>query len=325
MNWQRRDGPILYAQTVGQSWCSVVLYNPCVLRVGHIYKMWFLGNASTSRAVDHCLGYAESKDGIYWVPYERNPIATPDDIPWGKNWQTPCVLFDEDENIYKMWFVSTTTFEKEDDGKGDYKCLEMNQELGYAVSHDGIHWGVHPEPIYPSGRGPSVTKVGPNRYRMWMCSRPSPEDRWDELYKNIYEFSSSDGINWTRREKPAIRPDGIITTCVYPCVIRDGSRYVMWYGGHVEGGMFEIFCSASEDGSVWHTRHDTPTFGASRDKSGFDGRYVSTPCVLNEGGRYLLYYSGRPLDDEYTGVDGAVHIDRSGIYNAIGIAVCPCK
>jgi hypothetical protein len=51
---------------------------------------------------------AESDDGIHWTPYKHNPILTLDDLPWGTFWQTPFVILDPDEKIYKMWFVSVT-------------------------------------------------------------------------------------------------------------------------------------------------------------------------------------------------------------------------
>jgi len=47
------------------------------------------------------MGYAESDDGIHWTEQPDNPILTDDDIPWDEGWQTPFVLFDQGEKIYK--------------------------------------------------------------------------------------------------------------------------------------------------------------------------------------------------------------------------------
>jgi hypothetical protein len=218
------------------------------------------------------------------------------------------VIYDEEENVYKMWFVARTR-------------LNGEPTLGYAISADGIAWSVHPEPIYRSARGPSVIKSAQGDYSMWMCSRPSPEHHSEELYKNIYRFSSPDGINWTRGGHPALRPYDPISTCVYPFVIFDGREYVMLFGGHVAGGRFEIFHAVSDNGTEWRTVLDRPFFPASGIPGQFDGRYTSTPCVVVEPNRFLLYYSGRSLDDEYVDGEGKRRVDRSGVYSAIGVAV----
>ena len=50
----------------------------------------------------HCLGCADSPDGVTWTPHPANPLAVPADIPWGRNWQTPHVLLDEREQLYQL-------------------------------------------------------------------------------------------------------------------------------------------------------------------------------------------------------------------------------
>lgn len=74
---------------------------------------------------------------------------------------------------------------------------------------------------------------------MWMGSNPNPKNEWNDIYKNIFEFITTDGIHWKRGAKPVIRPSGKITSGVYPFVLHDDHKYCMWYGGHVRGG-FEI-------------------------------------------------------------------------------------
>ncbi len=180
--------------------------------------MWYLGTSTGSRSSDIALGYAESDDGIEWREYDGNPILTGDDLPWGSNFQTPFVLFDDDEHIYKMWFVSVTEIERDEAGQ----MTEMTQALGYATSSDGIRWRIHPEPIYESGRSPSVIKEGPGRYRMWMGSRPSRQHPPGDLYRNIYEFTSTDGVQWERSDQPVLQPTGRANSTVYPFVLKWG-------------------------------------------------------------------------------------------------------
>ena len=315
--WERRPEPVFSAYTTQQDWSKVVVYSPYVLYIDGKFKMWYLGTSTGSRSTDMALGYAESDDGFRWREHESNPILTGDDIPWGPNLQTPFILFDEEEQIYKMWFVSVVHIERGADGK----MTEMTQSLGYATSPDGLQWNVHPEPIYESGRSPSVIKEGPNRYRMWMGSRPSREHPAGDLARNFYEFTSTDGVNWERLEPPVLQPSGKASTIVYPFVLKENDRYDMWYGGHIKGGTFEIFHATSADGTSWETDHDNIAFPSTKNRERFDGRYTSTPCVLSLPDRYLLYYSARDWKNEYVDNQGRQRTDKDGIYAHIGVAV----
>ena len=155
---------------------------------------------------------------------------------------------------------------------------------------------------------------------MWMNSRPSRSLPFDALYKNIYRFTSTNGVDWDRGDRPVIEPTGLTTTCVYPYVMRTEDGYVMWHGAHVSGGKFEIFMATSPDGETWCPDHERPAFCASNDRDRFDGRYVSTPCVLPEEDRWLLYYSARDWSNEYIAGDGSRRSDGAGVYRHIGVA-----
>lgn len=314
--WQRQPEPVLSAYETKQSWSKVVLYSPHVLFRDGKFRMWYLGTSTASRSSDMVLGYAESTDGIRWKEHPNNPILTGEDIPWGRVWQTPFVLFDEDEKMFKMWFVSGDGVRRDKQGN----VLSNDQRLGYATSKDGIAWKVHPESIYPSGRSPSVIKEGPNHYRMWMNSRPDPKGAWDDIYKHIFEFSSTDGIHWQRGKKPVIRPGGKIRSTVYPFVLKIHGHYHMWYGGHT-AKRFELFHATSADGTKWTTDHQNPAFPARSAKEFFDSRYTSTPCIVDLPNRYLLYYSARDMRTTYTDKQGRKRQDKSGIYAHIGLAV----
>ncbi len=319
--WQRRTKPILSARTTKQAWNRIVVYSPHVIYHDHKFRMWYLGTSDSSRTNDIDLGYAESLDGIKWQPHGDNPILTEKDVPWGIVWQTPFVLFDDDEAVYKMWFVSGAGTERDKAGK----VVGMHQHLGYATSRDGIKWNVHPQSLFESGRSPSVIKEAPNKYRMWMGSRPTAEHAWNELYKNVYEFASDDGIHWTRSAKPVLRPSGSIQSTVYPFVVKDHGTYYMWYGGHRAGGMFELFCATSSDGTNWKTHHDKPAFAAAAGRTAFDSRYTSTPCVVKLDDRYLLYYSARDWKTDYIDSEGRKRRDNSSPYSHVGVATIKRK
>ncbi|MCH9652408.1 MAG: hypothetical protein K0U86_18150 [Planctomycetes bacterium] len=168
-----------------------------------------------------------------------------------------------------------------------------------------------------------MIKEGKNRYRMWMNSGPIKNGKRTGLFRFIYEFTSTDGLNWTQAEKHCIQPAGKQGSVIYPYVIQEKGRYYMWHASHVPNGHTEIFCDESADGSTWTTHHKTAAFPASRESKLFDGRYTSTPCVLVEKDRYLLYYSARDLSNDYIGGDGKKHSDGAGVYQHIGVAVFP--
>ena len=332
-DWQRRDQPVLSALTTAQDWCRVQLYNPTVIRVEDRYMMWYLGNSSATRTNDMNVGFAESSDGIHWAEHPGNPILTRPDLPACDYWTTPFVMFDADVGLFRMWFVMTSYVR---DGKGG--LLHYSQQLGYAASRDGLQWDVHPEPLYPNGQGPSVIRDGPGAYRMWMNSLPSPDGSFEDLVRHIYRFESTDGIHWTRDPEPVVTSNDKLRGTIYPYVMRDGDGYIMWYGGwHVDRDVvidtgsdtplarpvFEIFCSTSTDGLTWTHHQDRPVLPATRDPNDFDGRYTSTPCVLDDGDRYLMFYSARDWGTLYRTGHGALGVDKAGIYRHIGVAVCP--
>ena len=221
-----------------------------------------------------------------------------------------------DDSVFKMWFVSGKGVRRDEQGK----VLENDQRLGYAVSADGIRWEVHPQPLYRSARSPSVIKQGPRDYRMWMGSSPSSDSAWNAIYKHIYEFKSQDGIHWTRGEKPVIQPSGRLSSTVYPFVLKEKDRFHMWYGGHLAGGRFEIFCATSADGARWEVDHERAAFAAAPGKTAFDSRYTSTPCLVRREDRWLLYYSARDWNTQYTDAQGRKRTDKSSPYAHIGVA-----
>ncbi len=324
LKWQRREQPVLSAMTTAESWNSVSVYNPTVIRVGDRYLMWYVGNSTATRAGDTKIGIAESYDGIHFTPHSGNPILTERDLPGGSAWQTPHVMYDDDEGRFRMWFIMYRNGRDPDTGKR--KPSHMNA-LGYASSPDGLKWDVHPEVLYSGGRQPRVFKDGPESYRMWMGAAPDQQGRG--IGDALFRFTSSDGLSWSRDPDPAILVDvdDRISSVVYPFVVQEVDGYTMWYGCHSEpanldGGVFELFASTSKDGLIWTHHLDKPAFPATRNPDDFDGRYTSTPCVLDDGDRYLLYYSARDWGNLYRAGDGTIQHDGWGIYRHIGVAVC---
>ena len=317
LKWRRRRQPVFSGLTDGPAWRKVQVYNPTVLHHDGLYRMWFLGNGSATRTSDMDLGYAQSADGIHWTEHPQNPILTAADLPWGRAWQTPHVLFDADEQLYKMWFIMADSQRDKNN-----QVVFVTQKVGYATSADGLAWAVHPRALIDGGRRPCVLKQAGGGYRMWMNAAPDPQGDFRAAARHIFGFSSADGLTWAQDRHPAVRATEQLRSVVYPFVHQDGSAYTMWYGCHVEGGVFEIYSSTSADGVAWDHHHGAPAFAATRDADHFDGRYTSTPCVLAEAERYLLYYSARDWGNIYGAGDGTIRVDSDGIYRHIGVASC---
>ena len=314
--WQRRDEPTLSARTTKQSWCRVVCYSPHVIHHNGKFRMWYLGTSEASRTNNMVMGYAESDDGIQWQEPPGNLMLTGDDIPWGVPVQTPFVKHDAVTGQFRMWFVSGDGVSR--DAKN--KIIGNDQRLGHATSTDGIHWVVDPQPLYPCGRSPSVTQIAANDYRMWMGSRPDHNLINGDLYANIYEFRSTDGLKWIRGAKPVLQPRTGARSVVYPFVIREGNAWYMWHGCHIDGGTFELFCAQSKDGTNWHVDHTQPAFPVAEGNQRFDSRYASTPCIVRVDNRLLMYYSARDWQREYIDAEGRTRRDGASVYAGIGVA-----
>lgn len=315
--WQHPDQPILSGLMRPQPWSTVELYNPTVVFARGLYRMWYLGTNVSTRSHEISLGYAESADGLNWQPHAANPILTPGDLPVEGGWHTPHVLYDDARDVFRMWFTI---------GRYIYPdgVRDLTQQLGYAESEDGLNWNVHPQTLGESIRRPCVLPDGSGGFRMWANASPTGED-FQKLVHSIFHFTSPDGLNWTRDARPCVASGGPRLSVVYPCVVRAGGGFVMWTGAHVRddsGGYFEIYSATSDDGLKWNLYDDKPAFAATRSRSRFDGRYVSTPSVIVEADRALMYYSARDLDCLYPNGDGTIGHDSQGIYRHIAVATC---
>lgn len=78
-------------------------------------------------------------------------------------------------------------------------------------------------------------------------------------------------------------------TISYPWVMRDGSRFRMWYGSNVAGDMRHLVKYAeSDDGIRWQRK------GEIAIDFGFPGEYaICKPCVLKTGDFYEMWFCSR--------------------------------
>ncbi len=173
-------------------------------------------------------------------------------------------------------------------------------------------------PLGTSGKGddghtlpsPSVIKDG-TTYKIWYTGYDGTN------YRIFYATSPDGGLTWTKYDNtiPA-NSDGSSTNGRIPLgttgkgddahsasgsVIKDGSTYKMWYGGH-DGTNWRIYYATSTDGLTW-TKYDNTVPSAS-DTSSTNGRiplgsaekgdsaHTYNSAVIKDGSTYKMWYAG---------------------------------
>ena len=81
--------------------CSEVS-RPTIIHKDGIYHMWYTGHKWCGRHSTSVIGYATSEDGIHWHKYGKPVMVCTQ--PWEREmiW-CPHVIWEEEENKYKMW------------------------------------------------------------------------------------------------------------------------------------------------------------------------------------------------------------------------------
>jgi beta-1,2-mannobiose phosphorylase / 1,2-beta-oligomannan phosphorylase len=137
-NWTRYDGnPILSPEL---SWEDDGVICPNVIwdEQEKIYKMWY---SAGDQFEPDAIGYATSKDGLYWKKYKNNPIFTCNkQCEWEQAKTTACQVIKR-KNDYLMFYIGF---------KNPYYA-----QIGMARSKDGIsNWERYKDnPIIRHGKG----------------------------------------------------------------------------------------------------------------------------------------------------------------------------
>lgn len=211
----------------------------CIVKVGGKYHMWYTGQARGYSFI----GYATSQDG-YNFERQNNamPVLKPESYWENRSVMNPHVLWDEKEQIFKMWYSGGETYEP--------------NAIGYATSHDGISWEKHPA-------NPILVHEPKNQYeqeRIGGCQVKQVEDGYLIFYigyedidtARICVAKSPDGITrWQRSaHNPIVSPaegEWDAHACYKPFVLYDRGldRWRLYYNGRREGveyvGMAEMF------------------------------------------------------------------------------------
>jgi predicted GH43/DUF377 family glycosyl hydrolase len=218
---------------------------PCVVAHGGKYHVWYCVHSESIS-----IAYAVSKDGVSWRQRTK-PVLVPA-LPWEKDAvMCPCVIYDNQEQLFKMWYSGGEQYEPD--------------AIGYATSPDGISWTKHPSnPVFAADPSCEWEKD-----RVTAMHVMKDHDGYLGFYIGFADgFESScigaakskDGIDWVRHDgNPILSPglDGTWDDCnVYkPYVIRHNGTWLLWYNASRKSDRVEqIGLATCEDWKFEATR-----------------------------------------------------------------------
>lgn len=195
----------------------------------NIWYLWYTGLG------DDCykIGLAVSKDGYHFEKYKGNPVFEPSDIFEKNAVMNPCVIWDNECGLFKMWYAAGEQFEP------DVLC--------YASSENGINWKKY-------SKNPILHK-SENKYDCYKvggCDVLKKKDAYYMFYigyenidtARICVAQSPNGIgNWKRLpDNPILSPtkNAWDADAVYkPAVVfnKQSRELMLWYNGrrkHIE-------------------------------------------------------------------------------------------
>jgi predicted GH43/DUF377 family glycosyl hydrolase len=297
--WRRAmDTPVLSPQ--GTTWESAGRFNPAVIFVpdkpavqegrGKFVMLYRAQDASgTSR-----LGYAQSKDGIYFTR-RPDPVLSPE-----ADYESDGGV--EDPRLQKFgdtYYLTYTGYNKKD------------AQLCLATSFDLIHWerkGVI-LPAYKGNWNKGWTKSGaivPVKIdgKYWMYWLGTAADKTDQMGLSY----SNDLIHWTEATQTPVlprRPSMFDSRVVEPGPppILTPSSIVLIYNGADDKLVYRTGLAVFDrnDPRKLLSRSDVPIFAPEKDweKIGQVPNVVFVEGLVQKGGRFFLYYGAA---DKYIGV-----------------------
>ena len=205
------------------------LNRPVVIHKGDTYHMWYTGQAKVNGIGQSWVGHATSSNGKDWKRMNSKPVLSPD-VPWEKvAVMCPHVIWDDHENIFKMWYSGGDQYEPD--------------AIGYETSKDGINWHKYSKNLIFSSNKANKWEQA----KVTACQVIKRPNDYLMLYKGFMNIDyaqigmarSKDGISgWGRyKNNPIIKPGmGWDSSAVYkPYAILDKNRWLLYYNGRRNG------------------------------------------------------------------------------------------
>ena len=194
-----------------------------ICKQGDKWLMWYTGQSKENSAI----GLAVSNDGTYFERVSAEPVLVPEQPYEKSSVMNPCVLWDNEEKIFKMWYAAGEQFEP------DVLC--------FATSTDGINWDKYKNnPVFKQSEnkydqckvgGCDILKVNGKYYMFYIGYQNVDTAR-------ICVAESKNGVNcWLRyKGNPIISPEkgSWDSDAVYkPAVVlnRKENKLMLWFNG----------------------------------------------------------------------------------------------
>lgn len=200
---------------------------PAVIKYKNNYYMWYTGQSSDRSWI----GYATSKDGVMWERASAKPALSPEEQWEGVAVMCPHVMWNEEKDLYEMWYSAGEQYEP--------------NAIGYATSKDGLNWKkLAGNPVFAADRNNEWEK-----HKVTGCQVIRLDDWYVMFYigfrnehcAQIGLARSRDGVTcWQRHpENPIIWPgqgtwDG--DSCYKPFAVYEDEedRWLLWYNGRLK-------------------------------------------------------------------------------------------
>jgi hypothetical protein len=322
INWHVENSEVLSAATPLQS-----VATPCVIKDSAGYKMWYTRNTTdytpaqledildkltsdndtvvTNAIIDlieanlTVIDYATSTDGIIWTKKAQG-VLTGEETYLGNNVAAPCVIWDEAENVYKMWFSNVSTGIEEADIEHLVEHMDtvdtgylwelqekITGSIGYATSLDGEDWAGINRNVFSKDTGvlnavatPSVIYNGDN-YEMWYTYGVTSLNS-DDIDTIIDELSEIDFDALTALMESEDY-DGLLealTTIIDDEITETKAR--------LNGTTTKIGFASSEDGISGWTENNTYGLEGVADTPWAS---VGRPCAIESEGIYQMWFT----------------------------------
>jgi predicted GH43/DUF377 family glycosyl hydrolase len=303
--WSRdMDEPTL---TLGEpgAFDDTHIFAPSVAKDDGGYQLWYCG--STGNALDvsekrvpdeRCfkLGLAMSKDGLHFAKHGKPVFELKES---GRSILTPSILRSADgtpireAGKLRMWFSTA-----------DFSGRTGPHVVQESTSADGVEWSPPSAPELQKAYAPSVLKTG-DEYQIWYTDVSSFP--W-----KFRHARSKDGSSWNVTPDPVMVIDQTweYRVLVYPCVLKVGDCYLMWYGSYTSDDRLKtaIGFAASQDGIHWHKHPGNPIFSPREDRP-WESNYVGNASVIREpDGKFRMWYASRkkpPFVNLYYAINSA--------------------
>lgn len=227
-----------------------------------------------------------------WIDYSGNPIFSNQNSPLNPLAVSQAKILFEN-GTYKMWFINIFN--------------SAVGSVGCAKSNDGINWNyVHSTAVLTNGPPGSWDSysVGINavikdssEYKMYYCGFQNQYQAW-----NIGLASSSDGINWTKRNTPVLFANQNEYQIAASDVIKVGGLYYMYYSTVYSSPTLKIYLAISNNGITWERYNNNPVLQATQP---WEGVGIYYPSVIYENNQFKMVYSNKNV----TGLGMAVSSD----------------